>query len=56
LEVDLPEQRIGEISFNREKTGPRRRGEIAQIECIGLRQPQQDLRRTGRWLRSIRLI
>ena len=45
-QVDLPEQRIGEdlVQFGEEAVlvGG---GEIAQIEVIGLRQPQQDLRR-----------
>src|SRR5467141_1398665 len=45
-EVDLPEQRIGEnlVQFG-EKPVLVGGGEIAQIEVIGLRQPQQDLRR-----------
>ena len=45
-QVDLPEQRIGEdlVQFGEEAVlvGG---GEIAQIEVVGLRQPQQDLRR-----------
>ena len=45
-QVDLPEQRIGEdlVQLGEEAVlvGG---GEIAQIEVIGLRQPQQDLRR-----------
>ena len=45
-QVDLPEQRIGKdlVQFGEEAVlvGG---GEIAQIEVIGLRQPQQDLRR-----------
>ena len=45
-QVDLPEQRIGEdlVQFGEEAVlvGG---GEIAQIEVIGFRQPQQDLRR-----------
>ena len=45
-QVDLPEQRIGEdlVQFGEEAVlvGGRK---IAQIEVIGLRQPQQDLRR-----------
>ena len=45
-QVDLPEQRIGEylVQFGEEAVlvGG---GEIAQIEVIGLRQPQQQLRR-----------
>ncbi len=45
-QVDLPEQRIGKdlVQFGEEPVlvGG---GEIAQIEVIGLRQPQQDLRR-----------
>ena len=45
-QVDLPEQRIGEdlVQFGKEAVlvGG---GEIAQIEVIGLRQPEQDLRR-----------
>ena len=45
-QVDLPEQRIGEdlVQFGEETVlvGGR---EIAQIEVIGLRQPQQYLRR-----------
>ena len=45
-QVDLPEQRIGEdlVEFGEEAVlvGG---GEIAQIEVIGFRQPQQDLRR-----------
>src|SRR5216684_2613851 len=45
-EVDLAEQRIGEdlVEFG-EKPVLIGGGEIAQIEVIGLRQPQQDLRR-----------
>src|SRR6266481_8809406 len=45
-EVDLPEQRIREnlVQFG-EKPVLVGGGEIAQIEVIGLRQPQQDLRR-----------
>ncbi len=45
-QVDLPEQRIGEnlVQFGEEPVlvGG---GEIAQIEVVGFRQPQQDLRR-----------
>ena len=45
-QVDLPEQRIGEdlVQLGKEAVlvGG---GEVAQIEVIGLRQPQQDLRR-----------
>ena len=45
-QVDLPEQRIGEdlVQFGEEAVlvGG---GEVAQIEVVGLRQPQQDLRR-----------
>src|SRR5665811_1568117 len=45
-QVDLPEQGIGEdlVQFGEEAVlvGG---GEVAQIEVIGLRQPQQDLRR-----------
>src|SRR5450631_1817345 len=45
-QVDLPEQRVGEnlVQFG-EKPVLVGGGEIAQIEVIGLRQPQQDLRR-----------
>src|SRR5229473_6124193 len=45
-QVDLPEQRIGKnlVQFG-EETVLVSGGEIAQIEVIGLRQPQQDLRR-----------
>src|ERR1700730_8193126 len=45
-QVDLPEQRIGEnlVQFG-EKPVLVGGGEIAQIEVIGFRQPQQDLRR-----------
>src|ERR1700682_3478916 len=45
-QVDLPEQRIGEnlVQFG-EKPVLVGGGEIAQIEVIGLRQSQQDLRR-----------
>ncbi len=45
-QVDLPEQRIGEdlVQLGEEAVlvGG---GEVAQVEVIGLRQPQQDLRR-----------
>ena len=45
-QVDLPEQRVGEdfVQFGKEPVlvGG---GEIAQIEVIGFRQPEQDLRR-----------
>ena len=45
-QVDLPEQRIGEdfVQFGKEAVlvGG---GEIAQVEIIGLREPEQDLRR-----------
>src|SRR5713101_9516973 len=45
-QVDLPEQRIGENLVQLgEKPVLVGGGEIAQIEVIGLRQPQQDLRR-----------
>src|SRR6202158_5743024 len=45
-EVDLPEQRIEENLVQLgEETVLVGGGEIAQIEVIGLRQPQQDLRR-----------
>src|SRR5216684_6629496 len=45
-EVDLPEQRIGEnlVQFG-EKPVLVGGGEVAQIEVIGLRQPEEDLRR-----------
>src|SRR6266404_2285866 len=45
-QVDLPEQRIGKYLVQLgEKPVLVGGGEIAQIEIIGLRQPQQDLRR-----------
>src|ERR1700712_4387132 len=45
-QVDLPEQRVGEylVQFG-EKTVLVGGREIAQIEVIGLRQPEQNLRR-----------
>ena len=45
-QVDLPEQRIGEylVQFGEEAVFVGGR-EIAQIEVIGLRQPEQQLRR-----------
>src|SRR3981189_754061 len=47
-QVDLPEQRIGKYLVQLgEKPVLVGGGEIAQIEIIGLRQPQQDLRRHG---------